>query len=160
KEHTFFSERLYVIATPAEWRTYLQTVLTPENPSGPDRLQLLALTYVLMARSKMHAIDIRREIEALPRDQTTPNRLDLPDLLGPVLYRNMIYMQAVVEFVLEGDKLKSRLQRDPNFAQSMYDALYYLLRQWEQDKPPALTRAQVRSYLRSRMVESKPKSKS
>jgi hypothetical protein len=113
-----------------------------------------------MARSKMHAIDIRREIEALPRDPAALNRLDLPDLLGPALYRNMIYMQAVVEFVLEEDKLKSRLQRDPNFAQSMYDALYYLLRQWEQDKPPAVTRTEVRSYLRSRMVEPKPRPKS
>jgi hypothetical protein len=160
KEHTFFSERLYVIATPAQWRTYLQTILTPETSSVAGQLQLLALTYVLMARSKMHAIDIRREIESLPRDPNTPSRLDLPDLLGPSLYRNMIYMQAVVEFVLEEDKFKSRLQRDPNFAQSMYDALYYLLRQWEQDKPPAVTRAQIRSYLRSRMVEPKPKSKS
>src|SRR5258708_12054870 len=66
KEHTFFSERLYAIATPAQWRSYLQTVLTSEAPGGPDRLQLLALTYLLMARSKMHPIDIRRQIDALP----------------------------------------------------------------------------------------------
>lgn len=159
KEHTFFSERLYVIATPAQWRTYLQSVLTCDDPSGPDRLQLLALTYVLMARSKMHAIDIRREIEALPRDATTPNRLDLPDLLGPALYRNLIYMQAVVEFVLEDDKVKARLQRDSNFAQSMYDALYYLLRQWEQDKSPTVSRSKIRAYLRSRMIDPKRRSK-
>jgi AAA+ ATPase superfamily predicted ATPase len=160
KEHTFFSERLYVIATPAQWRAYLQSVLIPEVPAGPDRLQLLALTYLVMARSKMHAIDIRREIDALPRELTTANRLDLPDLLGPALYRNIIYMQAVVEYVLEDDKLKSRLQRDPNFAQSMYDALYYLMRQWEQDQPPGLSRAQVKFHLQSRMSDSKGSSKS
>jgi energy-coupling factor transporter ATP-binding protein EcfA2 len=150
KEHTFFSERLYVIATPAQWRTYLQSVLTLDTPSGLEKLQLLALTYLLMARSKMHAIDIRREIDALPHDPATPSRLDLPDLLGPPLYRNMIYMQAVVEYVLEDDKLKSRLQRDPTFVQYMYDALYYLLRQWEQDKAPTVSRESVRAYLESR----------
>ncbi|KAA6456021.1 ATP-binding protein [Acidobacteria bacterium AB60] len=150
KEHTFFSERLYVIATPGQWRAYLQTILkagtTPE-----DRLDLLALTYVLLARSKMHAIDLRREIEALPRNETSPSLLDLPDLRGPDLYRNLIYMQAVVEFVLEEDAVKRRLQRDPNFAQSMHDALYYLLRQWEQDKPPEVRPEKVEAYLQARM---------
>jgi AAA+ ATPase superfamily predicted ATPase len=150
KEHTFFSERLYVIATPAQWRTYLQSVLTLDAPSRSEKLQLLALTYLLMARSKMHAIDIRREIDALPHDPATPGRLELPDLLGPPLYRNMIYMQAVVEYVLEDDKLKSRLQRDPNFVQYLYDALYYLLRQWEQDKAPTVSRDSIKVYLESR----------
>ena len=152
KEHTFFSERLYVIVTPAQWRAYLHSVLTPESDTGADRLQLLALTYVLLARSKMHAIDLRREVEALPRSATLLNQLDLPDLRGPDLYRNMIYMQAVVEFVLEEDAVKRRLLRDPNFAQSMYDALYYLLRQWEQDKLPEVTADKVTAYLESRMV--------
>jgi hypothetical protein len=153
KEHTFFSERLYVIATPAQWRDYLQRLLAPGD-SNSDRLQLLALTYVLLARSKMHAIDLRREVEALTRARSSPGApgvLDLPDLIGPMLYRNMIYMQAVVEFVLEEDVVKRRLQRDPGFAQSMYDALYYLLRQWEQDELPDVTPVQVRAYLESRM---------
>jgi hypothetical protein len=153
KEHTFFSERLYVIATPSQWRKYLKEVLKLENPTPEDKLQQLALTYVLLARSKMHAIDLRRELEALPRSASSPNQLDLPDLLGPALYRNMIYMQAVVEFVLEEDAVKRRLLRDPNFAQSTYDALYYLLRQWEQDKEPELTEEKVRAYLRSRATE-------
>jgi len=61
----------------------------------------------------------------------------------------------VVEFVLEDDNLKARLQRDSNFAQSIYDALYYLLRQWEQGKSPAVTSSKIRAYLRARMIDPK-----
>jgi len=150
KEHTFFSERLYVIASSAEWRKYLLQILRSNSPSQTDRVQILALTYLLMARSKMHAIDMRREIEALPRDLVMRDRLDLPDLLGLPLYRNMIFMQSVVEYTLEDNKLKSRLQREPYFAQFTYDALYYLLRRWEQDQPPRVSANLVRSYLEER----------
>jgi hypothetical protein len=157
KEHTFFSERLFVIATPAQWRDYLYRVLPIAPSNKQEEVQRLALTYLLLARSKMHAIDLRREVDALPQSPATPGLLDLPNYLGLPVYRNMIFMQAVVEYILEDDTMKSRLQRDANFAPYAYDALYYLLRQWEQDKAPVVSRDLLKTYLGHRMSDiSKP----
>lgn len=152
KEHTFFSERLYVVSQPAQWREYLLKVLQPAAGNEGDRLQVLALTYLIMGRARMHAIDLRRELDLLPRLPDTNELVDI-DRLSLPLYRNMIFMQAVVEYVLESTGVKSLLQRDSSIIQFVYDALYYLLRQWQLGSPPDVSPDALHVYLQARALE-------
>jgi len=143
REHTFFSERLFVSYSPADWLRYLRELLicgrTDEQEKRSELAAIDRLAYVLLCRSRMHAIDLRRQISGIAdtagfawRDDiefgVRSDTLTLLDRLGPALEA---YMQVAVEVTLADDPdLLNRCYQEPRFLQVVYDALYYLAHQW------------------------------
>jgi energy-coupling factor transporter ATP-binding protein EcfA2 len=130
---TYFGERLYVIMRHQDWHAYLQYVLEVSEDNRLLEYAAIALRYVLLARSKMHAIDLRREIESLPRRAGSDDEVALgaSDILTRPFNQNLLLYQVAVEFLLEEGALGARVASDTNFLQLAYDALYYPLRMWE-----------------------------
>jgi hypothetical protein len=156
RESTFFARRIYVNHAPKDWRDYLigtppagmgrmecltkQQEVTPPlllstvavsstTERAQDAAYLFRLSYVLLARSRMHAANLHRVIDSWPSEEGLNLQLinlDLPE------YRNRIVYQAAVEVVLEGAALAGRAASDAEFRQQLYDVLYEPLRRWEQ----------------------------
>lgn len=150
---TYFGEQLYVVIRPKEWHEYLKTVLTTEGDDPNDGYAAFVLRYALLARSRMHAIDLRREIARLPRKSRSENELDLRSsrVIAPGLYLNLFFYQVAVEYILEDPNLARHLEESPYNLQLAYDALYYLLRKWQDAEDPAWTRKALFAYLQARM---------
>ena len=152
---TFFGERLYVIMRPQDWHKYLGDVLEVDEDNKLLEYAARALRYVLLARSKMHAIDLRRRLEELPRrvDNEDQVALAASDILTRPNFQNYFLYQVAVEFLLDDGRLGERVAGDPLFLQPAYDALYYLLRKWEQGQEADWTAPVLRVYLERRSFE-------
>ncbi|HEX4748380.1 MAG TPA: hypothetical protein VH302_02460 [Bryobacteraceae bacterium] len=150
---TYFGEQLYVIVRPQEWHAYLQRLLEVSGEDVNDRFAALVLRYVLLARSRMHAIDLRRELERLPRKRGTEDELDIRSsrVLSRAGYLNLFHYQVAVEYLLQDPNLAQHLEENPYHLQLAYDALYYLLRKWEQADDPVWTPQALLTYLQARM---------
>jgi hypothetical protein len=146
---TFFGERLYVIMRPRDWHDYLAHVLEVNESSKLMDFAATVLSYVLLARSKMHAIDMRRELEKLPRRAGNLDEIALgaSDILTRPDYQNAFLYQLAVEFLLEDAPLNERVEADPTFLQVVYDALYFPLRKWEKGADPEWGMTALTDYL-------------
>lgn len=152
KEYSFFRERHFAVIHPKDWHEYLAARLEVEaadaTESAKSYLDRLALQYVLLARGKMYALDVARAIEALPtRGDNGTIDIATGQIAGLPEYKNQILMQAIVEYLLADPKISVRIERDPGFQQMVYDALYYLLREWERNSAPEIDRDAVMKYL-------------
>jgi hypothetical protein len=153
REHTFFSERLFVHYRPEDMHEYLDRVVPEENLSDNEKVDREVLPFLLLERAKMHPIDLRRAISDLTNEKAA---IDIPvgDLRTMDGYRLAIVMQAAVEFLLDDEEMYKRLRQDPNFARLAYDALYWLVRSWESgEKKVDLKRERLRKKLEERMSE-------
>jgi hypothetical protein len=82
----------------------------------------------------MHPIDLRRQINPLTAKPT----FSMADFFPSPRYRFEILMQVAIEWLLDGDDVKTRLSGNSHYRQVVYDALYYVARLWEDagsDKP-------------------------
>jgi hypothetical protein len=149
---TYFGERLYVISRPRDWHVYLEHVLRVNEDSKLVEFAATVLRYVLLARAKMHAIDVRRELEKLPRNVELEDEVDLPadEVLTRPNYLNYFLYQVAVEFLLEDGSLAERIAGDSSFLQPAYDALYYPLRMWEQEQDLNWSLGALAVYLQQR----------
>jgi len=150
---TFFGEQLYIIMRPADWHSYMSQILeVSESHDESNELMNLAanvLGYVLLARAKMHAIGVRRELEKLPRHRENIDQIALAaiDILTRPDYQHAFIYQLAVEFLLEDGRLRERVEAEPTFLQVAYDALYYLLNNWEKGQEPNWSINELQDYL-------------
>lgn len=149
---TFFGERLYVINRHQDWHLYLQELFFVNEQNKNMDWAVTVLQYVLLGRSKMHAIDLRRELENLPRKLGVEDELSL--VASEILTRpnnlNYFLYQVAVEFLLEEGPLAERIASDPTFLQPVYDALYYPLRMWEREQDMDWTLDGLSAYLQGK----------
>jgi hypothetical protein len=144
REHTFFSERLFVSYQPENWRRYLNDLIIPgsteSTSQNQEREAIEMLNFALLCRSRMHAIDLRRAIGEVARVPSEAVREDVEsvvpyassDFAADPRYRLEILMQVAVEVTLVADPdFASRCSSEPPFTQVAYDALYFLARKWE-----------------------------
>ena len=159
KEHTFFSDRLFVHYSPEDLHKYLFDILSREALSDNEKLDRLVLPYYLLERSKMHPIDLRRTLSDLTDSKAA---IALPEgrVRDPDGYGMAIFMQAAIEVVLDQPELRSRLAQDPSFGRIAFDALYAPSRSWECDEDALdIGREALRKLVEARMAsEDRPES--
>jgi hypothetical protein len=141
-EHTYFTDHLFVLYRPADLHKYLDAVLEP-GTDAEDETEKELLRFFLLHRSKMHPVDLRRELRRLSDadDYIALGRRPTRGTVGPAAgsgevsfdlgRRFAVMLQLAIEWLVARDPLRGRLEQDPHFAQPVYDALYYLSRIWE-----------------------------
>ena len=135
KEHTYFTHQLFVVFSPETLRRFiLESILVKPRDDDPtissdDAADYQVLPWVLLHRSRMHPIDLRREIAARTRDEALTIRPGA--VRTDVTYWLDVLMQVAVEIVLDDEDLQRRLLREPAYRRLAHDALYYLTRNWE-----------------------------
>jgi hypothetical protein len=146
REHTFFSDRLFVSYTPENWRTYLKELMVSVglgDEKTKEEQQIELLSFVVLCRARMHAIDLRRSLSAVTESTQIVGRIDLDATVRASTIAAMegqgikseVLMQVAVEVTLAEDvDLVSRCQLEPWLLQVVYDALYYLSDHWR-DQP-------------------------
>jgi len=144
-EHTFFTDRLLVLFRPSDLHEYLERIIDVEGNELDDEIHKELLTFLLLHRSKMHPVDLQRQLRRFGGDG---RKLAVPSLSRPRSWdlkkdevlplgrglRLTIMVQLAVEVLLDREPLRSRLEQDPHFAQPVYDALYYVSRIWEEGR--------------------------
>lgn len=153
KEHTFFSDRLFVHYSPQDLHKYLFDILSRDNLTDNEQLDRLVLPYFLLERSKMHPIDLRRALSDLT-DPKAAITLPVGTVRQPEGYGMAVLIQAAVETILDEPEWRGRLSQDPNFARIAHDALYLPARSWESGAASVtLTREALRCELEMRMQD-------
>lgn len=140
-EYTYFSERLLVLYKPLELREYIFKALEPDPDSykgiDPSRLSTQQhadaverdqIAWTLLHRSRMHPIDLRRQIDQLAARES----ITLKNSFNDPGFRFEILMQVAIEWMLDGDDMKLQLAENPHSRQVVYDALYYVSRLWKE----------------------------
>lgn len=174
-ESSYFSHRLFVSFEPSDLHRYLDNVLVTESIAPPnlappaadpasegaaetkaaelalqgpikdEELDRQVLTWILLYRSQMHALDLRRLLDEEVR------RIGPGEVRTSVEFRLNLTVQVGIEMILAS--LGPRLRREPEFARLAYDALYYLPRIWKTSEEANLGtegREPFRQYLAKR----------
>jgi len=96
------------------------------------------LPYVLLHRSKMHAIDLQRELALL---RGADGFISLPPgrVRTAPAFRVDLVLQIAIEIVLDDPAVKEELACHPTSRRLAHDALYYLSRKWQKQEDPDLS---------------------
>ena len=157
KEHTFFSDRLFILYTADELSRYVRAVIVSDAPDGSERrrvdeLARAALAKIIVHGSKLNTIDAIRQ---LSRGWTAHGAYEtsstaLTSLFG---FRLTVTVQLAVEFVLRFPEIAGPMRQNPSFPQVFVDALYRVSRSWELEKNNITSDEQeLRGYLAKRMA--------
>ena len=135
QEHTYFSQRLFILYRPENLHRYLDNILkSDEEPfptdNGPTAVFRALLSRLLLHRAKLHAFDLQRELSHVSDEYGNITVL-LRELRSHYGYRFHIAMQLAVEYLLDEDEMRDRIDQEPYFGQFAHDALYYLSREWQ-----------------------------
>jgi hypothetical protein len=131
-EHTFFSERLYVLHTADDFSGYIATLFDPSPPpNAADGLALKILPRLVLHDCKLNMIDAIRTLSGgWQQDVWEQDAEALTD--GP-RNRLRLALQLAVEHVMRREEVRERAERDGGFRQLLVDTLYIVSRAWEQD---------------------------
>jgi hypothetical protein len=173
-EHTYFTDHLFVLFRPADLHEHLHQLLDIEGTEPRSEIDKELLRFLLLHRSKMHAVDLRRELH---RMSDADGYIALETLSAEdggstgasaraLAHVFAVTIQLAIEWLLARDPLRTRLEEDPHFAQPVYDALYYPSRTWEQGKARStesgggslleLSMEAFEAYLAARMNPNRP----
>jgi Cdc6-like AAA superfamily ATPase len=132
-EYTYFTHRVFIALRPDDLHDYVRKVLKDpaKQPTPvPDDIEDYALLpYILLHRSQMHAIDLKRHLGFLRNPDDT---VALPPgvVRTSLGYRFDVMIQLAIEMLLEQPDMRRRLDRQPEFRRLVYDALYFPSRSW------------------------------
>lgn len=140
REYTYFSDHLLVLYYPTELRAFIKEVLDTTVPTGSqegdltpskqlekDEEDVEKIAYVLLHRSRMHPIDLRRQIDILSNKQS----FTMEDSFPSPRSRFEILMQVAIEWLLDGEDVQTQIAGNAYSRQVVYDALYYPSRLWD-----------------------------
>lgn len=136
---SYFSHRLLVAFWPSDFDAYLDRLLkvdsapqdtTPatDTPADAGETDRQILKWVLRHRSKMHALDLARELRELGDDRGVLQVR--PSTVRSVDWRIEVTLQVAIELQLTTSSVIGWNSRRPEMRQTLFDALYYLSRQW------------------------------
>ncbi|WP_416896263.1 MAG: hypothetical protein ACMVY4_12015 [Minwuia sp.] len=154
REHTYFSQRLFILYRPDDLRDYLRDVLYfPPGPSDPaplapeddlsparrdesflqdnERVLKELVSIWVRYRAKLHVFDLQGELARACNEAGVVQLSEEDFGSDRVGRRAQIMAQLAVEHLLQQSPLKERIDSEPSFGQFAYDALYYALRAWE-----------------------------
>jgi hypothetical protein len=135
EEHTYFSDRLFVLYTPDQLDNFLRSVITSnEQAASPDFITdetaRGVLARVIVHNSRLNTIDV---VRALAHGWTEAGIYNIRSgtLTLQPRYRLAVGVQLAIELILRGTKLEARTARDPRLRQMAVDSLYMISRAWE-----------------------------
>jgi len=135
---TVFTDPLYVFYDTASFRQYLKDVCKvggTVNEQTRQELQydLEAFHLAVMHRSRMLIFNLIRELSASRKGATRfPIELQAPRRLAE--FQIYVMLQLAIEVTLRNEGLSSRIGQNPDFAQVVYDVLYYPTARWQQNE--------------------------
>jgi hypothetical protein len=155
KGYTFFTDVVHVAFTPPDLHQYLRGAMRVESR---DAETADILRWILLHKSRMHALDLRRELEGIVvGNEDRLVRLS-PQEVRSTRHGYDVQMQAIVELQLRDEALKARCDREPEFIRFAYDALYFASRRWETGEPTLdASEAAIKRYLTDRILHSEPR---
>ncbi|WP_325739533.1 hypothetical protein [Bradyrhizobium sp.] len=135
EEHTYFSDRLFVLYAPDELDAFLRSVMTSTAlPNSPDFITdetaRGVLARVIIHSSRLNTIDV---VRALAHGWTEDGlyKVQSGTLTSQPRYRLAVGVQLAIEVVQRSTKLAARTARDPRLRQTAVDTLYMISREWE-----------------------------
>jgi pimeloyl-ACP methyl ester carboxylesterase len=157
KEHTFFSDRLFILYTAEELSRYVRAVITSDAPDDSDERKLdelarAALAKIIVHRSKLNTIDAVRQ---LSRGWTAGGAYETSSatLTSQFGFRLTVAVQLAVEFILRFPEISGPMRQSPSFPQVFVDALYRLSRAWESEVDAITSgKQELRRYLTQRIA--------
>ncbi len=156
KEHTFFSDRLFVHYSPRDLHKYLFDILEPrQSGRTTSNSTVWCCRIFCWSALKMHPIDLRRALSDLT-DPKAAITLPVGTVRQPEGYGMAVLIQAAVETILDEPEWRGRLSQDPNFARIAHDAFVPSApaRSWESGAASVtLTREALRCELEMRMQD-------
>jgi hypothetical protein len=149
REHTYFSDRLFVLYRPEELSNFLREVINPET--AEDQKGRAALAKLIIHDSKLNTVDMIREL-ARGWDESGAYLTPSEALTAQVRHQLRIAMQLAIELQLRDEAMAIPVGRNPAFAQVAVDALYMLSRRWEAEEfEVSLSETDLLSYLAKRL---------
>jgi hypothetical protein len=137
---TVYTTQLLVRYDTMAVHEFLKNVIRPYNTGGlsgvvPADLEAdaEALRYILICRSRMLLFELSRDLASF---SGTGRRLS-PAFQAPrsnLAHQLHLAVQLAIELVLTNEFVANRINRDANFAQTIYDALYYPVNLWYADE--------------------------
>jgi hypothetical protein len=126
-QRTIFTNQLYVHYGTSSMYEFLDQVIQPVNRAGDADAQ--ALRYVLMHRSRMLFSELYSELSLLKNSDGSLMMAREDPMKVPV-HRFHLVVQLAIEYMLTDQLLADRINRDPDFTQTIYDALFYPTYRW------------------------------
>jgi hypothetical protein len=153
REHTYFSQPLFVAIRPHDLHEYLLQVIQKDNPSPEDDEDYQVLPYVLRFQAQAHASDLQRRLAQIRGPNGMVNLAPgavrtRPDYVAAAL------IQLGIEMVLDQGEMRRELESNPETWQVAYDAMYYIPRRWLQGEETVdLNETPFELYLAGRIKE-------
>jgi hypothetical protein len=145
-EHTYFTNRLFVVFPPESLYTYVGARLKLSEPPEPAEGQpppaptpeeeearritaadLAALPYVILQRAEMHPIDLVREFGDI-RGPAGEMAIPPGALRSETRNRCDLMIQLAVRMLLGRPDLRTLMEREPEVTRLAYDSVYYPVR--------------------------------
>jgi len=134
-----------------------QAAGTPAGSLSDDVDDARVLPFVLLHRSRMHAVDLRRALDGF-QDEDGNLVLRPGEVRTHTAYKLDVMVQVSVELVLESGEVQARLTAEPEFRRLVHDAVYYVSRRWAGAEPLDMSEesglAAFRAYLLDRMDDT------
>ena len=131
-EHTYFSDRLLIIARSSDLFAYVVQLLSSDLAGDEDHLPRATFALMAIYRSKLNFTDLVRELN---RHANSDRSLTLSS--QALRERRDLRLQAAVQLAsdeaLRIEPCATRFAQDEAFAQLAVDALTYLPRHWEEN---------------------------
>jgi hypothetical protein len=136
-QKTTFTDQLLVRFETAELHNFLERVIRPygdvdENTKAELNADAEALRYILIQQSRMLMFELAAAISSITGEEfwlDVAFRSPRTELVSQF----HLMLQLAIEVILVSPYVASRLERDPDFAPTIYDALYYPTRRWYKD---------------------------
>lgn len=136
KEHTFYSDLAYVVIFPDALHEFVRRLFNEDE--RPQRaIKFARLRHVLLHLSRMHAYDLKQELEQA--DEAGARQRIENDRLLPSTWRCHAFLQLCIEWVISDIALARRTASDTFFMQLCYDVLYGLTATWQAKTPLSLS---------------------
>lgn len=157
EEHTYFSHVLPIYFEPEHLRKYVAEVYSfstvYEDIQMHERkppTDLVLMPYVLTGRSYMHPGDLRRAMISASDHEGNIDISVERYAQSPGVHEAIL--QLSMELVLEDETLAGQMRQRHDFRSVVYDALYYLGRQWHKGEDHViLTKDKLDEYLKGRV---------
>lgn len=133
--YSYFSHPLLIAHEPADLDAYLNDVLelpragTGATASPADSTDEEILKWVLRHRSQMHALNLTRELAAMRTEAGNSNILP-GTVRDAAFYRIDATLQVAIEFFLNSTAVVGWAIQRANMRQTLFDALYFISREW------------------------------
>jgi hypothetical protein len=141
---TIYNIQMLVRYDTASVHNFLKAVIRPYTPSGtvvtPDlQADAEAVRYALICRSRMLWFELSKDLRSfIPGETVTGEEKRVnPEFNAPRDNRGHklhVAVQLAIELILADEFVADRIMRDPIFAQTIYDALYYPVNLWYADQ--------------------------